>query len=565
MTTNYHTPMSGADLPLALISWNTRFSDLDSAITGLANGNSNTVSVTLGESVSIRQAGYIDLSDNEGYLLDADSASPKAGAIRGFWTATASSGASNTLQISGVLDGFTGLTVGEPVYVDTTSGAITQTRPSPSSGGTQIAVMQMGIALSATEVLVRPLPIQYQKRDAMADTDTMSVVHHGDTNGYLRKIFAYITETVSGAAAEEYTSGNQDSDVSLRDRAVATYGSDETTGGTASASSEFSGSTTADLGFNGNTGNRWSSSAGGAQWLKYQFGSSATKTIRRYTIRHYSAANINNAPDSWTFEGSNNDSDWTVLDTISSEPAWTAGEQRTYNIDNSTAYEYYRLNFTATEGGSLYQISDVEMFEAATYTDGDDKLAQTFTLSGSTDIASVGLWLKKVGSPTGTATVRIETVSGSNPTGTLADAAATITFAESGLGTSYAEKLLTFASQFTLAAGTYAIVLSTDRAASESNYIQWGADGSSPSYAGGDMRSELSSTWSAESKDAVFSVNEPGATHPSRVSVDWWSSSYADMVNRYGDGAGASLDSQTTFKCVRSAGFSDITVVVELP
>jgi hypothetical protein len=47
--------------------------------------------------------------------------------------------------------------------------------------------------------------------------------------------------------------------------------------------------------------------------------------------------------------------------------------------------------------------------------------------------------------------------------------------------------------------------------------------------------------------------------------VDWWGSALADMVNRYGDGSGADLTTKTTFKCKAAAGFSDVTIVVELP
>lgn len=559
MTTNYHTPLSGADLPLALISWNTRFSDLDSAISNLANSSTDGITVTLGESVSIRQAGFIDPADGYGYLLDADSTTPRAGVIRGFWTATESSGP-NTLQVSGVLAGFSGLTAGEPVYVDTTAGSITQTRPSPTSGGSQIAIMQMGIALSSTQILIRPAPIQYQKRDAMAQDDTLTITHHDDDRGYLRKVLTYITETVAGTAAQEYASSNQDVDVGLRDREVSTYGTDQCTGGTPSASGTTLGA--AANGFNDNLANYWGTAVTGSDWLEYLFG--ASKTIRKYVVKIFNTGIITAAPRDWQlqyYDGAT----WQTADTVTSQTGWSNGETRTFYVDTNYTSTRWRLYITANNGYSAVSIGDVDMMEATAYTDGADKLAQTFALSGSTPIETVGLWLKKVGTPTGTATVRIETTSGGNPTGTLAHASASITFSESSLSTSYAEKVLTFASGFTLGAGTYAIVLSTDRAASESNYVLWGADGSSPSYSGGDMRSEISSTWSAESKDAVFGVYQPGTTHPSQVDVDWWSSSYADMVNRYGDGSGSNLDSQTTFKCLRSAGFSDVTVVVEIP
>lgn len=568
MTTNYHVPMSGVDVA-SPINFNSRFSDLDSAITNIGNSSANSIQVTVGEGVAVRQAGFIDLDDGLGYLLDADSATPKAGTIRGFWTSTEIATATGTLQISGLMSGFAGLTAGEPVYVDTVAGTITQTRPSPASGGSQIAIMQMGIAVSTTEILIRPLPVQYQKRNALSDTDTLSISHHGDTNGYRRNIWAYITETVAGTETEGYTDSNQDSDVVLRSTVVATYTTDKCVGGTATASSHQVTSTTysADKAFDNidAIANSWVSSVDPSttpQWIEYEFLSAVE--IRRMRLMVTSLLEAR-GPADFEFQ-SYNGSSWDTIGSAQSSITWSASVYQDFDLPSSTARTRWRVYITASQAGEVDCIlTEIEMLEAATYSADLDKLAQTFTLSGSTDIASVGLWLKKVGSPTGTATVRIETVSGSDPTGTLADSAATITFSESGLGTSYAEKLLTFASEFTLGAGTYAIVLSTDRATSGTDYIIWGADGSAPSYAGGDMRSEASAVWSAESKDAVFSVYEPGITHPSRVSVDWWSSTYADMVNRYGDGSGNSLSSQTTFKCVRTAGFDDITVVVELP
>ena len=54
-----------------------------------------------------------------------------------------------------------------------------------------------------------------------------------------------------------------------------------------------------------------------------------------------------------------------------------------------------------------------------------------------------------------------------------------------------------------------------------------------------------------------------GGYRTHQVEVGWWSSTHADMVNQYG--GGASLEVSTTFKCLRSAGLSDVTVVVELP
>lgn len=133
-----------------------------------------------------------------------------------------------------------------------------------------------------------------------------------------------------------------------------------------------------------------------------------------------------------------------------------------------------------------------------------EKLAQSFTLSDAGWIKAVSLYLSKAGSPVGTLTLRIETDSGGSPSGTIAHASASKTLAESGLGTDYEMERLAFSSGFYLAAGTYWLVLSTSRAASATNYIQWGADASSPAYTGGEMKYYASSAWSAENKDAQF-------------------------------------------------------------
>jgi hypothetical protein len=140
------------------------------------------------------------------------------------------------------------------------------------------------------------------------------------------------------------------------------------------------------------------------------------------------------------------------------------------------------------------------------------------------DCTTLKLWLKKVGSPAGTMTVRLETDDNGNATGTLVHANATATLAESGLGTSYGWATFTFTS-FSMPAGIkYHIVLSTSRAASSTNYVLWGADGSAPAYADGEMKALVNATWEAESKDACFELS--GTRNSTRaltgVADDYW-------------------------------------------
>lgn len=562
MTTNYHTPLVAADLLTLLVSINGIASSLDSGITGILTAAVTDIQATAGEGLGNLNTAYLDLSDGQIYLMDADAATPKAGAIRGFVSGTWTTGQTATLVIGGALEGFSGLTVGEALYASTTGGGYTQTRPVPSSGGSQVAIAEMGIALAADTVLVRPQPIIYELRDAMVQNDELTIVHHDDDRGYARDVRAYITETVAGATLEEYTSGNQDVDVALRDRAPATYGSDLCTGGT-----PLGNLTDADglAGvFDDDSGTYGTKNSSTTANVGYDFGAANDKTIRQYTIMEGGSAA--SAPKDWTFEYSDNNSDWTVAKTVTGETGWSNNEVRTFTVDGDAgSHRYWRVNVSDNNGGVAVSVGEVEMMEAATYTDGHDKLAQTVDIGASEVVGTLEIYYKKVGSPTGTVTVRVETVDGSNnPTGTLAHANATVTFDEADLAASYGTVTVNF-TEFTPGAATYAIVVSTDRAASETDYIVWGADGSSPSYAGGEMKSYNGSSWSNESKDAIFAVKAPGIIHPSKVNVDWWSSALAEMTNRYGDGAGADLESKTTFKCVRSAGFDDVSVQVVLP
>jgi hypothetical protein len=557
-----YNPFSGADLPLTLAAFNTRFQSVEDyflALVGSGAATQTTLEAIAGEGLGNRAPAYINLSDNKIYQMDSDAAGPKAGTIRGFVDGTTTIGNTATLVIAGLMDGFSALSGIAPVYVGTVAGTITQTKPSPSSGGSQVMIAEMGISIASDTLIVRPRPIQYQKRDDLALNATLSVQHHSDDRGYLRQIWAYITESETGAALASYASSNQDSGPSLQGNVPLTYGADQTSGGTATGSTTFAG-TAASNAFDGNTGTRWVTNSVTTGWIRYQF--AASKVIRKVRILPEPSFTAR-APKDFTIEGSNDGSAWTVVATYTGETTWTTSVYNDYTFPNATTYTYWRINCSANNGDStFFSVNEIEMMEGATY-EAYEKLSQTFNLGSTSTVAGLELYLKKVGSPTGTITVRIETVSAGSPTGTLAHANATTTLAESSLTTSYAQVPISFSS-FSLASGDYAIVLSTSRSISDLNYVLWGADGSSPGYASGEMKTYAPSSWSAASKDAIFSVIAVGTTHPENINVDWWGSTLADMVNRYGDGAGAETTTKTTFKCKRSAGFDDVTIVVEL-
>lgn len=104
-------------------------------------------------------------------------------------------------------------------------------------------------------------------------------------------------------------------------------------------------------------------------WLSYDLGVGVTKVVTRYTVTAGGGVGGSSAPKDWTFEGSNNNSSWTVLDTQTSQTGWNVlHETRAYTFSNSTAYRYYRINITAN-GGVSTQLWVDELTFHSTLTD----------------------------------------------------------------------------------------------------------------------------------------------------------------------------------------------------
>jgi len=145
------------------------------------------------------------------------------------------------------------------------------------------------------------------------------------------------------------------------------YTADLCTSGTATADSEYGAGFVAseafDNAYSGNTDYWQTANVAFPHWLKYDFGAGVQKTIVKYTIRAYDTVSRIYDLKNWTFEGSNNDSSWTTLDTRSGI-TWTQAELKIFIFSNSTAYRYYRLNITANQGGNNYgMVQEMEMME----------------------------------------------------------------------------------------------------------------------------------------------------------------------------------------------------------
>src|SRR6266853_1711642 len=134
----------------------------------------------------------------------------------------------------------------------------------------------------------------------------------------------------------------------------------------------------------------------GVCWFKLDTGSGNSHLLVTYDIQVNDVPEPNRAPKTWTMEGSNDNSTWDTLDTVSSETSWGSSERRSYSCDvTSTHYRYFRVNVTANNGDGTYtQIGELYLFEPSpidlspgaatlTYTGG----TPVVSFSGSIDLA----------------------------------------------------------------------------------------------------------------------------------------------------------------------------------
>src|SRR4051795_6169316 len=97
-------------------------------------------------------------------------------------------------------------------------------------------------------------------------------------------------------------------------------------------------------------------------WAPYQL--SAPTVVRRYQL-----ASANDAPgrdpQDWQFQGSNDGSTWTTLDTQTNQSFAGRFTAKTYDFANDTAYSYYRLNITRNHGDSIIQLSELVLSDGS--------------------------------------------------------------------------------------------------------------------------------------------------------------------------------------------------------
>lgn len=101
--------------------------------------------------------------------------------------------------------------------------------------------------------------------------------------------------------------------------------------------------------------------------VDYDFGEGNEKVVDMYKVYCHPNASLSaRGPKTWYFYGSNDGINWTELDARLSETGWSSAlECRTKTFENTTAYRYYRIKFTANNGDrDTLQITQLEYFSS---------------------------------------------------------------------------------------------------------------------------------------------------------------------------------------------------------
>lgn len=120
--------------------------------------------------------------------------------------------------------------------------------------------------------------------------------------------------------------------------------------------------------FDGKTGTFWQAAAGSTTpwWLQIDLGPNNGVVCVQYAVT--GAPTVTQSPQAWTFQGSNDGSSFTTLDTQSISRAWGASERMVFSVASPAYYRYYRLNITAIMSGTTLSVTQLDIGTGGTLT-----------------------------------------------------------------------------------------------------------------------------------------------------------------------------------------------------
>ena len=104
---------------------------------------------------------------------------------------------------------------------------------------------------------------------------------------------------------------------------------------------------------------KWMTTGAAPGWLQFDAGQGSSSVVTGY---HLACADVQaRDPKDWQFQGSDDGSSWTNLDTRTAESFAVRGQANSYTFSNTTWYRHYRLNVTATAGGGTNAVAVAEL------------------------------------------------------------------------------------------------------------------------------------------------------------------------------------------------------------
>ena len=154
---------------------------------------------------------------------------------------------------------------------------------------------------------------------------------------------------------------------------------DRLTGGTPSAMTYFEGNE-ASKACDDNPNTSWKGNPV-PQWWMYDFGGNP-KIITGYSLYSYGYG-----PTGWSFQGSDDNSNWITLDSQTSQNVST---KKYYYFINGTPYRYYRIYITTSTIYDFVYITEIEMFnDIAVFSESTIKVEGNYSLKCSAALLNV--------------------------------------------------------------------------------------------------------------------------------------------------------------------------------
>jgi hypothetical protein len=226
-----------------------------------------------------------------------------------------------------------------------------------------------------------------------------------------------------------------------------------TNGANALASDEITGGEAA-MAFDGDTATGWVVTSSPVQWIRYDLGSPVI--VDGYAMHFLADSAPKFQPVTWTFEGSNNDADWTILHEITDNTIFAEWEE--FITTNTTAYQYYRLNITEA-GGDTLAIGELQLYLIeepsvatgyANYVEAEmASCGGTVLKTGGSPVLQRGICYNTTGNPTLVDSYRTSSAGIGSYNTTLNNLSPNTTyyfraFATNVIGTRYADAVRTF-------------------------------------------------------------------------------------------------------------------------